>query len=78
MADVLILNMTVPSTCGECPVKQETNWGLYVCPFLPSYAFARNSTFRSSDCPMFQLQDHGPLVDISQAQVIVPASKEVR
>ena len=78
MADVLIQNMTVPPTCGKCPIKQKTNWGLYTCPFLPSYAFALNSTFRSGDCPMIQLQDHGPLVDISQANVVVPASKEMK
>ena len=77
MSDIVIRNIKMPQTCAACPLKQKVNWNLYMCPFLPSYAFALSNKYRSANCPMEELGPHGPLVDISKAQVVLEASKEV-
>ena len=77
MSDIVIHNIKMPQTCAACPLKQKADWNLYTCPFLPSYAFALNNKHRSADCPMEELGPHGPLVDISKAQVVLEASREV-
>ena len=77
MSDIVIRNIKMPQNCAACPLKQKADWNLYTCPFLPSYAFALNNKHRSADCPMEELGPHGPLVDVSKAQVVLEASKEV-
>lgn len=67
MAEVVIKGMTLPKTCGKCPLKVEANWGLYTCPFQPEYVFALVSTFRSDKCPLIEVPEpHGRLVDADE------------
>ena len=77
MSDIVIRNTKMPQTCAACPLKQKADWNLYTCPFLPNYAFSLINKHRSADCPMEELGPHGPLVDISKAQVVLEASREV-
>lgn len=78
MADVIIKNLKIPESCAVCPVKQDANWGLYTCPFMEDYAFSKFTKQRSTNCPMRELPEHGPLIDISKTEIVIPASREVR
>ena len=75
MADTLIKGFRIPENCSVCPVKHRADYGLYTCPFVSGYAFA-GVTDRSDLCPLVDLGTHGPLIDISKAEVVIPASKE--
>ena len=79
MADIIIKGVKIPKSCALCPVKLPSEYkDMYTCPFIDNYYFSDIAKNRSPGCPLRELPAHGPLIDISTAQVVIPESREVK
>ena len=59
MSGVLIKGMTMPTSCGYCPLRHEARDGdeCYLGASLTEYQK------RPDDCPLVPIQSHGRLID---------------
>ena len=76
MSGVYIKDLEMPKTCGECLLYHLRPSGESYCAYN---LFTVAEHERPADCPLVEVPDHGPLIDITtktEVQIIDEAYSE--